>query len=130
MNLKNTVVIVVAGAALSLVALSGCNTSGSSTTSRTEEASARKPGISVSGPGRDLIVGDTATFMASTANTYGRDAKIRWTSTAGSVSTDQGGSVARVRFDESGVYTVKATLEIEGSPVQTESVDVRVNPIK
>lgn len=130
MNLKKTFVMIVAGAALSVAALSGCNSNGSTTTSRTEEAVVRKPGISVSGPGRDLIVGDTATFMASTANTYGRDAKIRWTSTAGKVSTDQGGSVARVRFDESGVYTVKATLEIDGAAVQTESVDVRVNAIK
>lgn len=129
MHIKKVFVMIAAGAALSGAALSGCNNS--TTTSRTtDEAAVRRPAISVSGPGRDVMVGDTATFMASTANTYGRDAKIKWTTTAGKLSTDQGGSVARVRFDESGVYTVKATLEIDGAPVQTEAVDVRVNPVK
>ena len=131
MKMRNTFVMIAAGVALSGAVLSGCNNNGSTSTTRsTDEAAVRRPAISLTGPGRDVMVGDTATFMASTANTYGRDAKIKWTSTAGKVSTDQGGSVARVRFDESGVYTVKATLEIDGTPVQTESVDVRVNPIK
>ena len=118
--------------AVGFVALAGCNNNRtvSTTTSRTEEAVVQKPSISLRGPGRDLLVGDTATFFVDSKNTYGRDARVKWSTTAGKLSTDKGDSVARVRFDETGVYTIKATLEVDGNPVQTEAVDVRVIAVK
>ncbi|HZW08031.1 MAG TPA: hypothetical protein VFF65_12985 [Phycisphaerales bacterium] len=103
----------------------------STTSYRTEEAAAvAAPSISLNGPDRPLLVGDTATFYLKSSNTLGRDTRIRWSTTAGRLTTDVGGSVARVRFDETGVYTVKATLEVDGNPVQTEQVDVRVSAVK
>ncbi|MDP1663123.1 MAG: hypothetical protein Q8L55_14495 [Phycisphaerales bacterium] len=115
-------------AAFGIAALAGCNQGGSN--SRTEANSAQRASISVTAPSRDLLVGDTATFIANTANTYGRDAKVKWTATGGKLTTDDGGRVARVRFDETGTYTVKATLELDGNPQQTEAVDVHVRSVK
>ena len=118
--------------AAGLALLTGCaNDSRNETYSRTEETRAvQKSSISITTLSRELLVGDTATFMANTANTYGRDAHVRWTTTAGHLTTDEGGRIARVRFDEAGAYTVKATLELDGNVVQTEAVDVRVRPVK
>ena len=62
--------------------------------------------------------------------TYGRDAKVRWTTTGGQLTTEDNGRIARVRFVDTGTYTVKATLDVDGNPVQTEAVDVHVRPVK
>lgn len=115
--------------AASLLALGACSSSGTSN-SRTEASATQKASISVTAPSRELLVGDTATFIANSMNTYGRDAKIKWTTTAGKLSTEDSGRVAHVRFDEAGAYTVKATLELDGNPVQTEAVDVHVRSVK
>jgi uncharacterized protein YjdB len=119
--------IVLTAATLSLAALGACN---SSSNSRTEASMAQRPSISVTAPSRELLAGDTATFMANTANTYGRDAKVRWTTTGGQLTTEDNGRIARVRFVDTGTYTVKATLDVDGNPVQTEAVDVHVRPVK
>jgi len=118
-------------ATVALAAITGCrHDRTTSTTYRTDEAVVAAPSISLNGPDRPLLVGDTATFYLKSSNTLGRDTRIRWSTTAGRLTTDMGGSIARVRFDETGVYTVKATLEVDGNPVQTEQVDVRVNAVK
>jgi hypothetical protein len=85
--------------------------------------------IDIEGGSRDALVGDTVTFVARSRDTYGRDAKITWNATAGDVTTDQEGRVARVKFTEPGTYSVRASLEIDGQPVQSDMVEVRVKPI-
>jgi hypothetical protein len=86
--------------------------------------------VHVSAPTRDALVGDTLTFVAKSTDTYGRDAKIKWSSTAGEVRTDEGGRVARVTFNEPGTYSIRATLELDGQPVSSDIFEVRVAPVK
>ncbi|MBY0308432.1 MAG: hypothetical protein K2Q09_06795 [Phycisphaerales bacterium] len=124
--MKYALLAAVAGTLL----LGACGTDNSVKSSRTEASVAQRPSLSITAPSRDLLAGDTATFMANTVNTYGRDAKVRWTVTGGRLTTEENGRIARVRFDDTGTYTVKAMLDIDGNPVQTEAVDVRVRPVK
>src|ERR1043165_3457155 len=71
---------------------------------------------------RDLLVGETVTVTARTQDTYGRDSQLNWNSTAGSVSTEENGRVARVKFDRPGTYTVGAVLMIDGREARRETV--------
>lgn len=82
--------------------------------------------IHIEASSRELIVGDTATFIARTQDTYGRSAKVNWSSTAGTLTTQDDGRVARVKFSDAGTYSVKATLTVDGKEIQTDLVEVRV----
>lgn len=115
-------VSVLAGAAV----LAGCNQSsyaepGQQTTTA---------GLTIEPSSREIVVGETVTLVARTRDTYGRDAKLKWSTTAGSLSEEQDGRVARVKFNEVGTYTVKATLNVDGNPVQTDMVEIRVKAIR
>ncbi|HPO92637.1 MAG TPA: hypothetical protein PL072_04110 [Phycisphaerales bacterium] len=78
---------------------------------------------------REIVAGEIVTLIARTKDTYGRDAEVRWSSTAGKLSTEQDGRVARIRFDDVGTYTVKATLWVDGREVESDMVEVRVRPV-
>lgn len=86
--------------------------------------------IRVEAPTRDAFVGDTLTFVARSTDTYGRDAKIVWTTTAGDVRTEEEGRIARITFNEPGTYSVRATLELNGQPVNSDIFEVRVSPVR
>jgi plastocyanin len=128
MKSMKTIAVIGVSMVMAFATLEGCSSNGGN--SRTEASAVQKPSITVTGPNRELMAGDTATFMANSMNTYGRDVKIKWMTTAGKLTTDEGGRVARVRFDEAGTYTVKAMLDVDGTTSQTEAVDVRVLPVK
>ncbi len=87
------------------------------------------PGINVETSTRDITAGEIVTLTARTNDTYGRDAQVRWTSTAGTLTTEQDGRIARVKFDQPGTYTVKASLMTEGREVQTDMIEIRVKPV-
>ena len=78
---------------------------------------------------RNVLAGDTVTLIARTKETYGRDARIEWSTTGGSLKTEDNGRVARVRFETPGTYGVSAKLQVEGRQVAADMVDVRVNPV-
>jgi len=84
--------------------------------------------MQINASSREIVSGETVTFTARTQDTYGRDAKVKWSSTAGRLTTEQEGRLARVKFDEPGTYSVKAVLSIEGREVETAMVEVRVRP--
>jgi uncharacterized protein YjdB len=86
-------------------------------------------GFSIESSARDLMVGETVTLTARTENTYGRDSEVKWTSTAGKVTTEQNGRIARVQFDQPGTYTVTGVLLIDGRETRRDSVEVRVRPL-
>ncbi|MBC7771971.1 MAG: hypothetical protein H7210_05715 [Pyrinomonadaceae bacterium] len=104
--------------------LTGCANNNSTYSDTPKNAS-----VHIEAASRDLLVGDTATFIARTQDTYGRDAKVAWSSTAGTLTTQDDGRVARVKFTEVGTYSVKATLSVDGKEVQTDLVEVRVKPL-
>ncbi len=95
-----------------------------------EEYAPDKVSIHLESAPREVIVGDTVTFIAHTTDTFGRNVKVNWSSTAGEVQTDEGGRIARVKFNDAGTYSVKATLELDGRPVQSDMAEVRVRPAK
>ncbi len=114
---------------LSLVVVAGLACSGCNNQRMAADGSTTLPSVSVEASSTSIVVGETATFVARSKDTYGRDARIRWTSTAGKLTTEQDGRVARVRFDEVGTYTVRAILTTEGRDVQSDMIEVRVRPV-
>ncbi len=87
------------------------------------------PSVRVESSSREIVAGEIVTLTARTKDTYGRDAQVKWSSTAGKLQTEQDGRVARVRFDETGTYTVKATLWVDGREVESDMIEVRVKPV-
>ncbi len=76
-----------------------------------------------------LVTGETVTITARVNDTYGRDAKVAWMSTAGDIDTEQDGRVARIKFNEPGTYTVSAVLIIDGNEVRRDFVEIHVKPL-
>jgi len=74
-------------------------------------------------------VGETVTITARSQDTYGRDSHLNWSTTAGTLSTEENGRVARVKFDQPGVGTVSAVLTVDGREIRREFVDIRVKPL-
>jgi len=114
---------------VSLVLVAGMAFAGCNNKRMSADGSTTMPSVSVEASSTSIVVGETATFIARSRDTYGRDARIRWTSTAGKLTTEQDGRVARVRFDEVGTYTVRAILTTEGRDIQSDMIEVRVRPI-
>lgn len=114
--------------AASLLALApmACNQSAYSTSNN----STTTAGLAIEPSSREIVVGETVTFVARTHDTYGRSAKVEWSSTAGDLKREEDGRIARVKFDEVGTYTVKASLMIDNVAVQSDMVEVRVKPIR
>lgn len=104
--------------------LSGCETS-----NRTRYAAANNADLTLDASSDNVMVGETVTLIARTIDTYGRDAKIEWNTTAGDLKTEQDGRVARVQFREIGTYTVRAQLKVDGQVVATDIAEVRVRPV-
>jgi len=78
----------------------------------------------------DIVAGDVVTFTTRSENTLGRDAKVTWTSTGGDIDTENGGQLARATFDKTGTYTVTGQLQVDGQIVRSDSIDVRVKPVR
>lgn len=77
----------------------------------------------------DLLVGETATVFARSYDTYGRDPQLVWTTTAGKLTTEQNGRVARIMFDQPGTFFVTAVLTADGREIKRQSVEIRVKPL-
>jgi uncharacterized protein YjdB len=78
---------------------------------------------------RDVITGEIVTIFARSHDTYGRDPEIVWTSSAGTVTTEQGGRIARVKFDQPGTFTVTAVLTADAREIERETVEIHVKPL-
>ncbi len=78
---------------------------------------------------RELVVGETVTITARSEDTYGRNSELEWMTTSGKLSTEENGRIARVKFDQPGMYTVSAILNIEGREARRATVEIRVKPL-
>lgn len=79
---------------------------------------------------REIMAGEIVTFTTRSENLLGRDAKVEWRTTGGKLSTEGKGSIARVRFDDPGTYTVGARLILDGREVLTDNTTVTVRPVR
>lgn len=105
--------------------LGGCNNSTRSGNGNTIGTA----NIDIDASSSSIVAGETVTFVARSRDTYGRDAKIRWTTTAGRITTEQDGRIARVKFDEPGTYTVRAILDIDGREAISDMSEIRVRAV-
>lgn len=123
---RNTAKVPFVALAASLVALPvvGCETS------RNTISSDANAGLDINASSDSIVSGETVTFVARTFDTYGRDAKIEWNTTAGDLKTEESGRIARVKFSEVGTYTVSATLSVDGRDVARDMAEVRVRAIR
>ena len=103
----------------------GCNQTAYSTNPNQTTVS-----LSLEPSSREIVSGETVTVVARTRDTYGRDAKVRWTSAGGELRQEQDGRIARVKFAEPGSYTISASLTIDDQVVQSDTVEIRVKPIR
>lgn len=120
---NTTLIAAVMSASMSLLA--GCNESSRTTSSAPV---AEKVDLDLEAPRTTVVAGDTATVMARSHDTHGRDADIKWTTTGGKLTTEQDGRLARLKFDTPGNYTVTAVLTIDGKEVKRDSVNFTVKP--
>ena len=113
--------------ALGLAGISGCNSGGDKTSKPMNES---LPQVDILTSNKEIAAGDTTSFTVNSRNTLGTNAQVRWESSGGSVTTDDNGRIARVRFDRTGNYTVTAKLVINGQIVDTDSAQVEVRPLR
>jgi plastocyanin len=85
--------------------------------------------LQVKASSHSIVVGETVTFFSRVENTLGRSAKLEWSTTGGSLKTEEEGRVARVMFDKPGTYTVTAVLSADGHEVDRSATDVEVKPM-
>lgn len=111
---------------LLVLTASACSTSSRSSTS---DPAVSRAGLTLEPSTRDLVAGETVTIFARSHDTYGRDPEITWSSTAGRVTTEQDGRIARVTLDQPGTCIVTAVLTADGREVKRESVEIRVKPL-
>ncbi len=116
-------------ATVSCLALATALTACNSSSRTTSDPAVSRVGFNLEPSTRNLIAGETVTIFARSYDTYGRDPQITWTTTGGSLNTEQAGRVARVKIDEAGTYTVTAVLTADGREIKRESVEIRVKPL-
>lgn len=108
---------------VALTAFAGCSES------RNRSDSPHPASVSIEASSREIVAGETVTLTARTKDTYGRNTTIKWTSTAGTLTTEQDGRVARVKFDAPGTYSVRAALMADGREMQSDMTEIRVKPV-
>ncbi len=109
-----------------VLALSGC---GNSSRNSSSDSTVSRVGFTLEPSTRDLVAGESVTIFARSYDTYGRDPEITWTSSAGRITTEQNGRIARVKFDQPGTYSVSAVLTADGREIKRETVEIRVKPL-
>ncbi len=77
----------------------------------------------------NLVAGETVTVMAHTQDTIGRDVELQWANSAGELTTEKGGRVARVRFDQPGTYQVTARMLVDGREIERDTIEIKVRPV-
>ena len=105
------------------VAMLGCQP-----TSRYAVSGAPNADLALDASAREILAGETVTIIARTVDTYGRDAKIEWSSTAGDLKTEQNGRIARPLRRDRRLH-VRADLKVDGQVVATDVAEIRVRPI-
>ena len=117
-------------AALALpIALVGCEWLGDRDSS-SDPVVAESYGFDLVPTTREIAAGEMVTIATRSRNLIGRDTRVEWSATGGKIESDQSGSVARVTFDEPGAYTIRARLFVDGRPLEQDSVDIRVRPLR
>jgi uncharacterized protein YjdB len=109
-----------------LLALPACNTSSRNASSN---PTVSRVGFTLEPSTRDLVAGETVTIFARSYDTYGRDPQINWSVSAGKITTEQNGRIARVKLDQPGTCTVTAVLTADGQEIKRETVEVRVKAL-
>lgn len=126
-HMKSIKCMLVVSALIAAGSLVACNQSSRSSDG---DPTVSRVGLTLDASTHTLLIGEVVTIIARTEDTYGRDSKLTWTSTSGKLTTEQDGRVARVKFDEAGLYTVTAVLSVEGRETRRATVDIRVKPIQ
>ncbi|HYE61935.1 MAG TPA: hypothetical protein VD997_08050 [Phycisphaerales bacterium] len=89
-----------------------------------------RPQISLRTSNREIVEGEVTTLSVYSKNTLGRDAEVEWNTTGGNLTTADNGRIARVTFEEAGVYTITARLLVDGQEVDREATNITVRPLK
>ncbi|MEX0654313.1 MAG: hypothetical protein WD534_06835 [Phycisphaeraceae bacterium] len=115
-------IAVVMVAALMLGLSTGCET-GPGTVDR------QAPSLELATSQNGILVGETTTVFAQTANLLGRDVEIRWGTTLGEITPARSGRVAQFSSDVPGTAVVTAEINADGQ-VLRDSVNITVNSME
>jgi len=123
-------VCLAAGLALG-IACGGCASDNSrpQTTEPTRPIADTQPQITIVSSNREVAVGDTTTFTMNSKNTLGRNARVEWTTTGGTLTTEDNGRIARVQFDQPGAYTVTSKLIVDDQIQDQDAITVTARPL-
>ncbi|MFA9477336.1 hypothetical protein ACERK3_03395 [Phycisphaerales bacterium AB-hyl4] len=89
---------------------------------------AQEPTVSLSASDTNILVGETTTVMAQTANLLGRDVEIDWSTSVGEIEPTEEGRMARFTSDQAGTAVVTAELQSDGRVIR-DQINIVVNPI-
>lgn len=78
---------------------------------------------------REVLVGEVVTLTVRDQDTAGRDVTIEWSTTGGELTTERNNRIARLQFDNPGVYTVTGRMYAD-DVVISDSVDITVNRVR
>ena len=87
------------------------------------------PSLTIDARQDQILVGETTTVFAQTANLLGREAEIRWGTTIGEVTPARSGRVAQFTSEIPGTAIVTAEINIEGQ-ILRDTVNIVVNPME
>ena len=73
--------------------------------------------------------GESVTFTAHATGVAGRDHEIKWKNEGGDFSSLGEERYARVQYDKPGIYSVTASLFLDGKLVDQRRAQVKVDPL-
>ncbi|MFA9477353.1 hypothetical protein ACERK3_03480 [Phycisphaerales bacterium AB-hyl4] len=93
------------------------------------EVDRQQPSLSLDASTTNILVGESTTVFAQTANLLGREVDIQWGTTLGEVEPARSGRVAQFRSDAPGTAVVTAEMRVNGQ-VLRDSVNINVSAIE
>lgn len=112
----------VLGLLVVLAAVAGCE-------SGPETVDVLQPALNLSTRHDSILQGETTTVFAGTSNLLGRQTKIEWTTSLGTIQPSSGGNMAQFKSDKPGTAMVTATLTADGRQIR-DRINITVNALQ
>ncbi len=85
--------------------------------------------LNVRSSDQSVLSGQVVVLTADATNALGRDVRVEWDAPGGELETEEGGHIARVRYDRPGTYIIVSRLYVNDDLHRTETTRVTVRPV-
>ena len=128
--MQTTTKLSVSSLAVVLFALAGCNSP--------MAVDKQPPAIRLEASRNNVLVNESVTLFVKSENTLGKNPKVTWTSTLGSVKPEREGLLdfssdhpkALFTSSQPGTAVITATLTLDDGQKLSDSVNLTVNPVR